>query len=81
MRWNDPLISGNRDGWAWIVCRGQIRELPQLVLDQHNEHRLAITRFDSGTITPSTEEQTIGWSIVGDAAIVADQLTDGTGFH
>lgn len=69
MRWDDPIFTGSHDGWQWIVVREMIRDLPILVAQCHIGNRLCIAAFDSGPISPSPEEYSIGWTLKGDVMI------------
>ncbi len=65
---------GKHDEWSWVVVRTMILELRSLIAEFHSGQRLCITAFDSGPITPSPEEQCLGWSLIG-AIMVSPPLT------
>jgi hypothetical protein len=69
MRSDDSIPTGSHDQWQWIVAREMIRDLPLLTSLCHNGDRLCITAFDSGPISPSPDETSIGWSLIGDVMI------------
>ena len=69
MQWDDPIVSGAHGKWMWIVVRRLIRDLPTLTQKHHGGQRLCITAFDSGPITPSAEEQALGWTLMDDIMV------------
>ncbi len=69
MRWDDPIASGTHGKWKWIVVRQMIRDLARLTLKHHLGQRLCISAFDSGAITPSVEEQSLGWTLMNDIMV------------
>ncbi|WP_164102798.1 hypothetical protein [Candidatus Laterigemmans baculatus] len=69
MRWDDSIFSGTHGKWTWIVVRQMIRDLPALTREHHAGQRLCITAFDSGPITPSADELSLGWTLVGDVMV------------
>lgn len=66
---DDSIPTGSHDEWQWIVAREMIRELPLLTLQCQGGDRLCITAFDSGPISPSPDETSIGWTLIGDVMI------------
>jgi hypothetical protein len=69
MRWDDLIFTGLRDDWHWVVVREMIRELPILATQFHVGNRLCISAFDSGPISPSQEETSLGWSLIGELMV------------
>jgi hypothetical protein len=69
MRWDDTHFSGERSGWQWFVSRRQIVTLQHDVIREHLGKRLWITTFDSGPITPNSEELLAGWQGIGGAMV------------
>lgn len=74
IRWDDRVFSGIRGEWHWVVARERIRSLVELTVAHHVGQHICIAAFDSGPISPSTEELRLGWRRV-DEAMVSPPLT------
>jgi hypothetical protein len=74
MRHDLSVYAGSYGGYAWRTAVDHDFVSPDLIKQSHSGLRLAITCFDSGTITPNAEEQAIGWSVQG-CAMVSPPLT------
>ncbi len=76
MRHDLSVYAGSRGGYSWIAAsERRLPVTPALVKQNHLGLRIAITCFDSGPITPSPEEEAIGWSVQG-PAMVSPPLTE-----
>lgn len=74
---DDLILTGTHGKWQWIVVREMIRDLPLLTTQHHVGHRLCITAFDSGPISPTSDEAAIGWILMGDV-MISPPLTEST---
>jgi hypothetical protein len=75
MRHDPSVYAGSFGGYAWLSAVDYDFVSPDLIKRSHLGLRLAITCFDSGSITPTAEEQSIGWSVQG-RAMVSPPLTE-----
>jgi hypothetical protein len=70
------VYAGSRGGYFWLsASERHLRVTPALVKKNHLGLRIAITCFDSGRITPTPDEQSVGWSLQGQA-MVSPPLTE-----
>lgn len=69
MRWDDSLFTGIHNGWTWLVVRETLPNPADFVIEHHQGHHLCISAFDSGRITPTQAEQSIGWKLVNDLMV------------
>jgi len=76
MRHELNVFAGSRDGYSWLVAPdGQLALTHMLVKRSHLGMRLAITCFDSGSITATEQELSLGWSMQGEV-MVSPPLTE-----
>ena len=75
MRHDLSVYVGAHAGYSWLVAADDQLVDPELVKRSHVGLRVAITCFDSGSISPNAEEQSIGWSLQG-KAMVSPRLTE-----
>lgn len=76
MRWDDRIFSGTHGKWWWLVVRDELPSLLEVVTENHIGQRLCVTAFDSGPITPSSEETALGWTLRDDV-MISPPLTTG----
>jgi len=69
MHWNDRIFTGSHGKWSWLIVRDIIPNLARLVANAHIGQRLCITAFDSGPLSPSPEEETLGWTSYADIMV------------
>ena len=57
---------GRFQEYYWLVSSRTLWSLHELVVQYHCGYKLAITSFDSGSITPNEEESKLGWVVKND---------------